>query len=106
MVEGGQRTGTRRLAQGDSGLPGRMAPTAVVEIFVLGVGGVVDHEVRSGDERDERVRWSCGIVLDVADVAEAASAVIEAVSGRAARMHERAGPNLDAIGEPQGLAGL
>jgi hypothetical protein len=45
-------------------------------------------------------------VFDVADIADGAAAMVEAVAGRAARMVERYGADGGAVAEMQRLAGL
>src|SRR3954453_4931101 len=72
-------------------LPGRMTPAPAGRVYGLREHAVVDHEVGVLDEAGE-VRGRPGVgMLDVADVADAPTQMVEAITGRAARMVQRMG---------------
>ena len=86
VVEGDQALGAGGIAEPHSFLPGRMAPAAIAGIFLVGIGGVVDDEVGTGDEAQD-VGIAAGLgMLGVGDVADGAPGTFEAVARGTARM--------------------
>ena len=103
QVENGERLGAGRLGQDDAFLPGRVSPADAGAILRFGEHAVVDQEIGAFDEADEAVGRPRRRMLDVADVADAAAAVVEAETGRPARMVQGMRLDQEPVGEAERL---
>src|SRR5579885_183703 len=86
-------------------LPGRVAPVAVRGVFVVGIGGIVNHQVGALDEPHHVAVAPRRLVLGIGDVGDALAAVFDAVAGGAVGVVERGGADVDAGMRGQRVAG-
>ena len=79
VVEGHQLLGAGRLAQADTLLPGLVPPAVEALELLVGVGGVVDYDVSTGDQIQNgpvRIAWH---MLGVGDVAGRPAGVVDPI---------------------------
>ena len=82
-----------------------MAPVVMRGVFLVGVSGVVDHQIGAIDEPQHILIGVARTVLGIGDVGGSLAAILDTVAGRAARMVQRAGADRDAGMRVQFFAG-
>ena len=106
VVEDGQPTNVRHLAEPHRFVPGGMSPTDLGGKFRFGVGAVVDHQIGTLDQaEDVRVRFPRHM-FRVGDVANRRAAMLDAIAGGAVGMVEKSGAHLYVLVHRKRLAGL
>ena len=92
-----------RIGKPDALLPARMAPADVRRQFLVGVGGVEDHERCILGQRQQRRIDRAIAQFDIGHIGDGLAAVLDPVADRAAGMIERcgsqghAGPRIDHV---------
>src|SRR5262249_25093741 len=89
----------------DAVLPGGMAPTDEVGIFLVSVGGIVDQQLGVGGKVEHVAVKFAGLVLGVGDVGHRSSAEFNAKPGGATGMIQGGGANDNSFARLQDGAG-
>src|SRR5215211_441499 len=104
-VENGKTLHAGGLGEGNALLPRGVPPADARAVLGLGEHAVVDEEIGALDEPGQSLGRPRGRVLDVADVADAAAAMVETKSGSAAGMVQRDRLHGEVAGKAERLSG-
>ena len=105
MVERDEGAGAGRFDQPHAFLPGRVAPTHIVRVLGVGVGGIVDHDVGALDQIEDRAVGLARRVLGIRDIAQRAPVELDAIAGRVVRVVQRRGADDHVVARGQPVAG-
>ena len=105
VVEDGEALDVRRPAEAHGFLPRGMAPAHLGGEFVVGVGAIVNQQVRPFDEAEDVGVGLARDVFGIGDVARRLAAVFDAVAGGPVGMVEGRRPDLDVRIQAERFAG-